>query len=152
MEIPRRQERLLIVDDEASILFAMREYFTLHGFEVDCADEKGEAEMLLKKECYAAVIADLRMSGIDSNEGLDIVRCVRKQYPSMRIIILTAYGSPEIEAEARCRGADAFLSKPRPLREVARILFDLLGIPYIDFKSDPGYRSEIGSEMRSEMQ
>lgn len=127
MEIPRRQDKLLIVDDEASIRFAMREYFTLHGFEVDCACEKGEAKTFLEKERYEAVIADLRLSGTGSAEGLDIVRCARKRYPLMRIIILTAHGSPEIEAEAARRGADAFLSKPKPLQEVARTLFDLLG-------------------------
>ncbi len=138
MEIPRRPDKLLIVDDEASIRFAMREYFTLQGFEVDCACDKGEAKTFLEKERYAAVIADLRLSGTGSTEGLDIVSCARKRYPLMRIIILTAHGSPEIEAEAIRRGADAFLSKPKPLQEVARILFDLLGSKPSGVKPDPG--------------
>jgi ActR/RegA family two-component response regulator len=47
--------------------------------------------------------------------GLHIVRMVHERSPETRIVILTAYGSSEIEDEARLLGADAFLRKPQPL-------------------------------------
>lgn len=114
------------MDDEEPILFAMREYFTTKGYQVDCARETQEAEALLAENDYALAILDLRLSGTQGAEGLDIIESVREQSPQTRIILLTAYGSREIEAEARRRGADAFLHKPKPLSEVAKIASGLM--------------------------
>jgi ActR/RegA family two-component response regulator len=52
---------------------------------------------------------------------------VQEQCPETRIIVLTAYGSADVEATAQTSGADAFLHKPKPLAEVARIVFELTG-------------------------
>ena len=105
----------------------MREYFTAHGFSVDCARETSEAEELLRETAYAIAILDLRLSGTPGLEGLDLVASIHAQSPRTRIILLTAYGSREIEAEARRLGADAFLQKPKPLAEVAQIASGLMG-------------------------
>ena len=118
--------RILIVDDEEPILFAMGEYFATKGFEVDCARETQEAEALLAANRYALAILDLRLTGTHGAEGLDVIELVRARSPRTRIILLTAYGSREIEAEARRRGADAFLHKPKPLSEVAKIASGLM--------------------------
>ncbi len=119
--------RILIVDDEESILFGMRDYFTTAGYEVDCARESEEAQALLTTKPYSLVIADLRLTGSHRNDGLDIVALVKHQYPATRIIVLTAYGSPEIEKEVSEHGADAFLHKPKGLTEVAQLVRQLLG-------------------------
>ena len=118
--------KLLVVDDEESILFAMGDYFRLHGCEVDCAREMEEAEALLAHVRYSAVIADLRLTGIYGTEGLQLISDMRQRCPGTRIILLTAYGSTEIEAEARRRGAHVLLHKPKPLAEIAQIVFALL--------------------------
>jgi len=118
--------RLLIVDDEEPILLAMQEYFQSFGYEVDCARELEEAEALLAKLQYALVVADLRLTGIYGVEGLELVGYVRQRCPRTRIILLTAYGSPEIEAEARRLGVDAFVYKPKPLAELAQIVLALV--------------------------
>jgi DNA-binding response OmpR family regulator len=119
--------RILIVDDEEPILFAMREYFAAKGWTVDCARETQEADALLSENEYGVAILDLRLSGTPGAEGLDLIESVRARSPQTRIILLTAYGSREIEAEALRRGADAFLHKPKPLSEVARIASGLMG-------------------------
>jgi DNA-binding response OmpR family regulator len=119
--------RILIVDDEEPILFAMREYFAAKGWTVDCARETQEAEVLLSLNDYGVAILDLRLSGTPGAEGLDLIESVHARSPRTRIILLTAYGSREIEAEAFRRGADAFLHKPKPLSEVARIASGLMG-------------------------
>jgi DNA-binding response OmpR family regulator len=114
--------RILVVDDESAILFAMDEYFSARGYEVDCARGLEEAGARLQASRYEAVIADLRLTGSGGTEGLEVVERVRSHHPSTRVIILTAFGSPEVEREARRRGADAFLHKPVPLPELARVL------------------------------
>lgn len=119
--------RMLIVDDEESICFAMSEYFRMQGFHVDCAQEVEEAEALLVKECYSIVIADLRLTGIFNMGGLEVIKFVHERCPGTRVIVLTAYGSPEMETETRKHGIDAFLHKPQPLPEVAQIVYGLVG-------------------------
>jgi DNA-binding NtrC family response regulator len=126
-EIP--MPRLLVVDDEESICFSMSEYFSLHGFKVDTACEIEEAEKLLDATNYKVVIQDLRLTMTNSHNGLDMIRLIREHNPQTRIIVLTAYGSAEIEDEARRCGADAFLRKPKPLSQVAQVVQGLLESP-----------------------
>jgi two-component system response regulator AtoC len=123
----RPEKRMLVIDDEEPILFAAREYFEALGFGVDCATELEEAEALLSHVEYAIVIADLRLTGIYGTEGLALVRHVRERCPRTRILLLTAYGSAAVEEEARRLGVDGFLQKPKPLPDVAQIVFGLLG-------------------------
>ena len=122
-----RPGRLLIVDDEAAIRFALSEYFRENGWAVDAAAEKEEAEALLACTEYAVVIADLRLTGIYGVEGLDIIQWSRHLRPETRVVLLTGNGTPEIEAEARRRGADAFLHKPLPLPQLEAVVDSLLG-------------------------
>jgi DNA-binding response OmpR family regulator len=121
-------KRLLIVDDEESIRFAVKRYFTRTGFEVDCARELEEAEALAAHTHYRVVIADLSLTDSGSTEGLEIIRFMRRCCPGTRVIILTAHGSPSVEREAYKRGADAFLHKPKRLPELARIVEQLMEI------------------------
>jgi DNA-binding response OmpR family regulator len=118
--------RLLIVDDEESICFAMSEYFTIKGFKVDCANDLEGAETLLATHNYSAIIADLRLAGVGNIGGMEVVRRAHEKSPAVPIIILTAYGSPEVEADVRREHVDAFLHKPQPLRHVAQIVSNLI--------------------------
>lgn len=120
------QPHILVVDDEQSILFAMEQYFTAQGCTVDCAQELEEAQALLSNVRYALVLADLRLSGINSAEGLDLVSFARERCPGARVVMLTAYGSPEIEREAKRRGVDIFMHKSTPLADVAVAALKLL--------------------------
>ena len=119
---------ILVVDDEESILFAMQDYFTSYGCTVDCARELEEAQALLSNIRYNLVLCDLRLSGIHSAEGLDLVSFVRERVPDTKVVMLTAYGSPEIQGEAYRRGVDAFLLKSRPLAEVAYVAMRTLRV------------------------
>ena len=121
--------RLLIVDDEEAICFSMSEYFSLHGYKVDTAREMEEAEKLLGTSEYKVVIQDLRLSLTTDSDGLEMIRTIREHNPQARIIVLTAYGSAEVEDEARRCGADAFLRKPKPLSQVAQVVQGLIESP-----------------------
>jgi len=122
----KRQERILIVDDEELIVVAMRKYFEGLGYSVDAAYELEEAQALLANRRYDLVIADLRLTGIGGVEGLQIVSDVHQRCPDTRVILLSAYGTPEIERESYNRGADAFLHKPKSMMEIASVAVNLL--------------------------
>jgi DNA-binding response OmpR family regulator len=118
--------RLLLVDDEEKILVAMARFFGNEGYEVDCASDLDQALTLLAARHYELVLADLRLGGSYGAEGLEIATFVRERCVGTRTIILTGYGTKEIEAEAARIGVDGFLHKPQPLAEVARIVVGLL--------------------------
>jgi len=120
---------LLVVDDEESICFSMREYFSQHGFKVDTAREMEEAEGLINETEYKVIIQDLRLGQARRPDGIEIIKLVHERNPETRIVVLTSYGSPEAEAEARIAGADAFLRKPKPLSQVAQVVQGLIESP-----------------------
>jgi DNA-binding NtrC family response regulator len=124
-----RTPHLLVVDDEESICFSMKEYFSHNGFIVDVATEREEAERLFATCEYRVMIQDLRMGPGNRPEGLEMIRIAHERSPETRIVVLTAYGSTEMEAEAKRSGADAFLRKPQPLSQVAQVVRGLIESP-----------------------
>lgn len=117
--------KLLVVDDEESIRFALRDYFTTRAFEVDCVDTVEGARVLLQGRQYGVVICDLRLGGTGF-EGLEVASHIRECHPATEVIILTAFGSPEAAVVAGRIGVGAFLHKPQPLRRMAEIIDGLL--------------------------
>lgn len=117
--------RILLVEDEDSIHFGMREYFAPRGYAVDGASNAAEALQRLASTSYPVMIADLRLSEEDASqhepEGLELVERVCRDYPGTRVLVLTACGR-DLEPEARRRGADCFLQKPQPLSHIAEIV------------------------------
>lgn len=125
-EAARKLEKILIVDDEELIVAAMRRYFEGLGYAIDSAHELEEAQALLANRQYDLVIADLRLTGIGGVEGLQIVSDIHQRCADTRVILLSAYGTPEIERESYNRGADAFLHKPKSMMEIANVAVNLL--------------------------
>ena len=119
-----KPHRLLLVDDQQAVLFAMGDYLSWAGFQVDMASALEEAQALLNGRKYAAVVADLRLVGNDPRPGLEVIRTARNLSNKTRIVLLS--GAPVDEATARRCGADAVLQKPKPLQEVADCLISLL--------------------------
>lgn len=123
---PSRKPRMLVVDDERVITFALKSYFGKHGFEVDTATESEAALALLATGDYDIVIADLRLTGTTEEEGLEVVRLARARSAKTSIILLTAYRTASLTERAEALGADALLQKPKPLPELAQTVFALM--------------------------
>ncbi len=117
---------LLIVDDSEPIRFGLTEYFKARGFEVDAASALDEALALLVARHYDIVITDLRLSELRQVEGLDIIAEVRQRCPATRVVLLTAYGSPSVEAAAKHLGVSLFLQKPIRLAELEQAAVGLM--------------------------
>jgi DNA-binding response OmpR family regulator len=120
-------DKILILDDDEQLVDAYREYLTGNGYTVDCAQELEEAQSLLAHFPYSVLITDLRLSKLAFG-GLDLVRHVRENSLATRIIVLTAYGWPELKAEAASSGADLFLRKPTELRDLGNAIDLLAGV------------------------
>jgi DNA-binding response OmpR family regulator len=122
----RMKDRILIVDDDDQLVDAYRDYLAGLGYGVDSAGEIEEAETLLSHFPYSVVITDLRLSRLNFG-GLDLVRFIRSIAVPTRVVVLTAYGWPELRAEAADQGVDAFLRKPMRLSDLAKTVEMLSG-------------------------
>jgi DNA-binding response OmpR family regulator len=118
---------MLVVEDRPTISFALSDYFRNRGWEVECAASLVEAEAVLERRRFTLLIADLALSEPGSTDGLELTRRVRHEWPDTRTIILTAYGTSETERVAQRIGVDAFLHKPAPLADLARLAEALAG-------------------------
>lgn len=119
-------DKVLILDDDEQLVDAYRDYLSQAGYEVDCAQELEEAQTLLAYFSYSVVITDLRLSKLEFG-GLELIKHIREHSLPTRIIVLTAYGWPELKAEASNSGADAFLRKPTRLKELSSAVGMVLG-------------------------
>ena len=119
--------KILIVDDIKEIVKTMGRYFSIHGYDVDCASEKEEAAALIGANKYAVVITDLHLTPVRSNEGLEIIRLLHHESPDTKAILLTAYGTEEVEKEADRYGIRAFLRKPVSLPVLRQAVQEIVG-------------------------
>jgi DNA-binding NtrC family response regulator len=117
--------RLLIIDDEPSLLFAMNDYLTREGFEVDCALELEEAQALLSNLSFEVVLTDVRLSAMRQADGLLVVPFLRQRGVMTPVVVMTGHATPDIVAEAERLGAALVLRKPVSLPALATTLRSL---------------------------
>lgn len=106
------KQRILIVDDEKAILLAFKKLLKSPNIDVDTAETVGETEDLLKRNIYNAAIVDLRLTGVDGEEGLKIMKNIKKFYPQTNVILVTGYGSSAVMEKAQALGAAFYFEKP----------------------------------------
>jgi DNA-binding response OmpR family regulator len=111
--------RILIVDDEKSIRFAIDRYFGRHGYVVDSASDCAEARSLLHHNDYDLAILDLNLGVNDSSDGLDLAAWMRTERSATPVILLTALSTAEVESRATAVGVSSLLRKPMRLSAVA---------------------------------
>ncbi len=119
-------KRVLIVDDEETLTWSMARSLSKDNekFEVVIANNGREAIELLRRDKIDVVISDIRMPDIN---GLDLLVKIKKDYPQTSVVIMTAYGSPDIQKEAIRRGSIFYIEKPFEIAEIRKIIFDLIG-------------------------
>jgi len=119
-------KRILIVDDdEIMISFMQRTLLTDKDseYEVQTAASGEEALRLLQSHPFDLVLADLKMPGID---GLQLIEAVRQIDPDTRTILMTAYGSDEIEQQANRLSVFRYITKPLHLEDLRQAVRDAL--------------------------
>lgn len=107
--------RILIADDEEAILFSYQRLLRSAQVEVDTCASLEAAIALIRANNYSAVITDLRFSPCQEDEGLEILRQVRKYTPATPVILMTGYGNDAVKERALELGAVDYLDKPIPV-------------------------------------
>jgi two-component system KDP operon response regulator KdpE len=113
------QGKVLIVDDEPSIRRALHTTFGTLGFDVAEAVNGEQAIPLLRASNFDAVLLDVNMPGMG---GIQTCREIRRQFPQLAVLMLTVRNEEDDKIEALEAGADDYVTKPFPIRElVARV-------------------------------
>ena len=117
--------RIAIADDTPDIRLVLRMALR-NDFEIAGEAENGrEAIELVEREHPDAILLDLAMPVMD---GLQAIPRIREAWPSIKIVVVSGYGSSQMSEEALNAGADAYLEKGRPIEWVAETLRELIGV------------------------
>ena len=115
----RNNHRILIVDDEKSIVFALEESLLDEGYDVQTAFSAEEGFELFAKEPTDIVLSDLKMPGMS---GIELLGKVKEISPRTQVVIITAYGNFETAVEAVRLGAFDYIQKPFQIDNVKEII------------------------------
>jgi len=119
-------KKILIVDDEETLTWSMAKSLSKDKdkYEVMIANNGREALNVLERERIDLVISDIRMPDIN---GLDLLVRIKKEFPQTKVIIMTAYGSSDVQKEANRRGSLYYVEKPFEISDIRKIILDLIG-------------------------
>src|SRR5438093_6431251 len=115
--------KILVVDDETSILKLLKEALTQWGYQVACVGTGTEALEAIRTELFDAAITDIRMPEMS---GLDLLRAVKAHDESIEVVIMTGYPTISSAVEALKEGAYDYLSKPLILDELRHLMSRLV--------------------------
>lgn len=101
--------RVLIVDDDLSVLGVVAEVLEDDGYDVATASSGEEAIALLSSDSFALVMSDIRLPGIN---GVAVLENVKKVSPRTNVIMITSHASLETSIDAIKHGAYDYLLKP----------------------------------------
>ncbi|HET7587311.1 MAG TPA: sigma-54 dependent transcriptional regulator [Gammaproteobacteria bacterium] len=102
-------ERVLLVEDDASLAALLREELEDAGYRVAAVKSVEAAHANLLRRPPALILSDLRLP---DGEGLEVLADARSRDPSPAFVMITAYGSVSTAVQALKAGADDFLTKP----------------------------------------
>lgn len=113
------KNRILAVDDDWDILKVLKANLELHGYEVDTADNWAKAQEIISTRQPDLIILDIMLP---DGDGMEICHHLRKEFPKLPIIMLTAKDKVSDKVIGLERGADDYVVKPfETLELLARI-------------------------------
>ena len=122
-----RQDRILIVEDEVRVAHALGRALSMPeggGYLVETCESGEDALALFCEGHFDLLITDLRMPGMN---GLELIGKCREVSPDIKSILITAFGSSEVEDKAFAFEVDGYLAKPFSIRKLVRAVQVALG-------------------------
>ena len=117
--------KVMIVDDDPSIVVALEFLMEQNGYEVQVARSGEEAIESIPKFEPDLILLDIMLPGIDGYEVCEILR-LKPAWRNIRVVFLTAKGSEENIARGMVLGADAYIVKPFTNQDVVDTVNGLL--------------------------
>lgn len=123
MKTHQQKYRLLLIDDDHSLLRLLNIRLSSEGFEVVCASDGGQALLLMRQQKFDIVLSDLRMPGMD---GIALFKQLCEMGKTTPLILMTAHGTIEDAVAATKEGVAGFLTKPIDHGELRKVLHDAI--------------------------
>jgi len=114
---------ILVVDDERTLRYALKEGLSEEGYRVETAGDLAEALAILNREEFHLALLDQKLP--DGN-GLDFLREIRARYPDMQVVMMTAFGKFENAVEATKAGCFDYIGKPFELDHMKLVIKNAL--------------------------
>jgi DNA-binding NtrC family response regulator len=111
--------RILIVDDEQSMLEVLAIMLKREGYEVATTSNGEQAMELIRSIGFDVVITDLKMEPVD---GMEVLRFTKTVNRETVVIMMTAHGTEEIAVEAMKEGAFHYVKKPFKMEELRNLI------------------------------
>ncbi len=110
----KSEGRILIADDQADVLEALRLLLKGEGFHIESANSPAGILAALETSEFDVVLMDLNYTRdtTSGQEGLDLLTRIQASDPSLAVVVMTAWGSVDLAVEAMRRGARDFVQKP----------------------------------------
>src|SRR5919205_976949 len=118
--MPRKIPQILTVDDDAVTCELLCEVFSREGFAAAFANSGEEALVEMDQQLPDLLLSDIRMK--TRLDGLSLLEIVRGKYPSIPVVLMTAFGSIETAVRAVKEGAFDYISKPFNIDELVAIV------------------------------
>lgn len=109
------KKKVLIVDDQNGIRVLLVEVFSVEGYQTFQASNGKLALEIVRRESPDLVLLDMKIPGMD---GLDILKHIKQIDPSIKVIMMTAYGELDMIKEATDLGAIMHFTKPFDIDEL----------------------------------
>ncbi|MBF0343405.1 MAG: response regulator [Nitrospirae bacterium] len=103
------KKKVLIIDDEEIVRISCKRVLETEGYDVALASSGPMALGFITMESYDLVITDLMMPDMD---GFELLSTIRNKWPSLKVVVMTGYGTDETNVKSVELGADVFLKKP----------------------------------------
>jgi len=101
--------KILIVDDEIDICYLLSGILRQKNYRTTYVNTLSDTELLLKKEVFSVIFLD---NHLPDGLGIDFISYIKKYYPHIKVIMITANDTPADRQKAVKEGVDYFMSKP----------------------------------------
>ena len=107
--------RVLIVDDEETILQSLEILLDTEGHEIAKFRDSQKAAEAIRAEKFDLMVTDIRMTPLD---GVDLMKLAKQLQPQMGLVVVTAYVSEKTMKQSFDLGCVAYIKKPFKMQEV----------------------------------
>ena len=108
-------KKVFVIDDDKSIRWILEKAFTKAGYDVNCYENTENIKKNIIKHAPNIIISDIRMPG---ESGLEMLENVRREFPKIPIIIMTAFSDLESTVSSLQKGAYDYITKPFDIKEM----------------------------------
>ena len=108
-------KKVFVIDDDKSIRWILEKAFTKAGYDVNCYENTENIKKNVIKYAPNIIVSDIRMPG---ESGLEMLENVRREFPKIPIIIMTAFSDLESTVSSLQKGAYDYITKPFDIKEM----------------------------------